>query len=130
MPLRQQKSLPKCFVIKRTTEMTIKIKTTDLLDLLAYAGELDLSTFVRKDEEGNYVLKFYELYTNNFDERIIITKEGENDWNKGTCSCEYLMDTFVDMLKQKEEEKLKEQKRQEVLTRLTDEELELLGVVK
>ena len=104
------------------------IKTTDLLELLAYAGELDLSIFVREDEEGNYVVKFYELYTNKFAEHIIINKEGENDWNKGTCSCEYLMDTFVSMLKQKEEEKLKAQKRQEVLNRLTDEELELLGV--
>ena len=104
------------------------IKTTDLLELLAYAGELDLSIFVREDEEGNYVVKFYELYTNKFAEHIIINKEGENDWNKGTCSCEYLMDTFVSMLKQKEEEKLKSQKRQELLNRLTDEELELLGV--
>ena len=104
------------------------IKTTDLLELLAYAGELDLSIFVREDEEGNYVVKFYELYTNKFAEHIIINKEGENDWNKGTCSCEYLMDTFVSMLKQKEEEKLKAQKRQEVLNRLTDEELKLLGV--
>jgi hypothetical protein len=110
--------------------MTIKIKTTDLLELLAYAGELDLSIFVKQDKDGNYVVKFYELYTNNFDERVIITKECENDWNKGTCSCEYLMDTFVDMLKQKEEEKLKAQKRQELLARLTTEELELLGVVK
>jgi hypothetical protein len=108
--------------------MTIKIKTTDLLELLTYAGELDLSIFVRQDEDGNYVVKFYELYTNKFAEHIIITKEGENDWNKGTCSCEYLMDTFVDMLKQKEEEKLKSQKRQELLNKLTDEEKELLGV--
>jgi hypothetical protein len=38
------------------------------------------------------------------------------------------MDTFVDMLKQKEEEKLKAQKRQEVLARLTDEERELLNL--
>ena len=104
------------------------IKTTDLLELLAYAGELDLSIFVKQDEDGNYVVKFYELYTNKFAEHIIINKEGENDWNKGTCSCEYLMDTFVSMLKQKEEEKLKSQKRQELLNRLTDEELELLGV--
>ena len=103
------------------------IKTTDLLDLLAYAGQLDLSIFVREDEDGNYVVKFYELYTNKFAEHIIINKEGENDWNKGTCSCEYLMDTFVSMLKQKEEEKLKEQKRQELLARLTNEEKELLG---
>jgi hypothetical protein len=108
--------------------MTIKIKTTDLLELLAYAGELDLSIFAKKDKDGDYVLKFYELYTNKFAEHIIITKECENDWNKGTCSCEYLMDTFVDMLKQKEEEKLKAQKRKEVLARLTDEERELLNL--
>ena len=108
--------------------MTIKIKTTDLLDLLAKAGELDLSIFVKQDKDGNYVVKFYELYTNNFDERVIITKECENDWNKGTCSCEYLMDTFVDMLSEKEQEKIKSQKRQEVLAKLTDEGLELLGV--
>ena len=106
------------------------VSTTDLLELLAKAGELDLSTFVKQDEDGNYVVKFYELYTNKFDEIIIINKEGEDDWNKSTCSFQYLMDTFVDMLKQKEEEKLKAQKRQELLARLTDEEKELLGVVK
>jgi len=107
------------------------IKTTDLLELLAYAGELDLSTFVKQDEEGNYVVKFYELYTNKFDERVIITKECKNDWdwgNDATCSFEYLMDTFVAMLSKKEQEKIKEQKRQELLARLTDEERELLGV--
>ena len=106
--------------------MTIKI--TDLLELLAYAGELDLSIFVREDEEGNYVVKFYELYTSKFDERLVITTEGENDWCVSGCSFEYLMDTFVGMLKQKEEEKLKAQKRQELLARLTNEEKELLGV--
>jgi hypothetical protein len=108
------------------------IKTTDLLELLAYAGELDLSIFVKQDKDGDYVVKFYELYTNNFAETLVI-KESKNDWdwsNGATCSFDYLMDTFVDMLKQKEEEKLKAQKRKELLTRLTTEELELLGVVK
>ena len=107
--------------------MTIKI--TDLLDLLAYAGELDLSIFVKKDKDGDYVVKFYELYTNDFDERVVINKEGESDYG-GTCSFEYLMDTFVDMLSEKKEEKLKSQKRQELLNKLTDEELELLGIMK
>ena len=105
------------------------IKTTDLLDLLAYAGELDLSIFVKQDKDGDYVVKFYELYTNNFAETLVINKEDKNDWdwsNGATCSFEYLMDTFVDMLKKKEE--LKSQKRQEVLNKLTDEEKELLGV--
>ena len=108
--------------------MTIKI--TDLLDLLAYAGELDLSIFVKQDEDGDYVLKFYELYTNNFDERVVINKEGEVEWCSGDNSFEYLMDTFVDMLSKKKEEKLKSQKRQEVLAKLTDEELKLLGIMK
>ena len=104
------------------------IKTTDLLELLAYAGELDLSIFVKQDKDGDYVVKFYEPYTNNFAEHTTITTEGENDWCVSGCSFEYLMDTFVGMLKQKEEEKLKAQKRQEVLARLTNEEKELLGV--
>jgi hypothetical protein len=105
------------------------IKTTDLLDLLTYAGELDLSIFVKQDEDGDYVVKFYELYTYNFDERVVINKEGEVEWCSGDNSFDYLMDTFVDMLKKKEE-KLKAQKRQEVLAKLTDEELELLGIMK
>ena len=106
------------------------IKTTDLLELLTYAGELNLSFFVRQDEDGDYVLKFYELYTNNFDERVVINKEGESNWDKSGCSFEYLMDTFVGMLSEKKEEKFKAQKRQEALAKLTDEELELLGLMK
>ena len=106
------------------------IKTTDLLDLLTYAGELDLSIFVKQDEDGDYVVKFYELYTYNFDERVVINKEGEVEWCSGDNSFDYLMDTFVGMLSKKKEEKLKSQKRQELLNKLTDEELELLGIMK
>ena len=104
------------------------VSTTDLLDLLTKAGELDFSVFVKKDDEGDYVVKFYELYSNEFDEKVVITKECESDWNKGTSSFDYMMDTFVNMLKQKEEVELKEQKRQEVLAKLTQEEKELMGV--
>ena len=106
------------------------IKTTELLELLAKAGELDLSIFVREDDDGDYIVKFYELYTNKFDETLVINKEGQVEWCSGDNTFEYLMDTFVDMLSKKEQEKIKEQKRQELLTRLTDEEKELLGVVK
>jgi hypothetical protein len=106
------------------------VSTTELLRLLTKAGELDLSIFVKKDKDGDYVVKFYELYTNNFDERVVITKEGESNWNTGSVSFDAMMDTFVSMLKQKEKEKLKAQKRQELLAKLTDEEKELLGVMK
>ena len=109
------------------------IKTTDLLDLLAKAGELDLSIFVKQDKDGDYVVKFYELFTDdNSNEQTLVIQSpvGWSQSSSGTCSFEYLMDTFVDMLSKKKEEKLKSQKRQELLTRLTTEELELLGVVK
>ena len=104
------------------------IKTTDLLDLLAKAGELDLSIFVREDDDGDYIVKFYELYTNNFAETLVINKEGQVEWCSGDNTFDYLMDTFVDMLSEKEQEKIKSQKRQELLAKLTDEEKELLGV--
>ena len=107
------------------------VSTTDLLELLAYAGELNLSFFVEKDKDGDYIVKFYEPYTNKFDETLFISYERRSEeWygvGKGTCSFRHLMDTFVDMLKKKEE-KLKAQKRQELLARLTNEEKELLGV--
>jgi hypothetical protein len=110
------------------------VSTTDLLELLAYAGELDLSIFAKKDKDGDYVVKFYELYTNNFEERVVINKEGIScgmgGGEGGNQSFNDMVSILNGMLKQKEEEKLKEQKRQEVLNRLTDEELELLGVVK
>jgi hypothetical protein len=104
------------------------IKTTDLLDLLTYAGELGLSYDVKEDTDGDYKIRFYELYTNNFDETTFITKECESNWYNSGCSFDYLMDTFVSMLKQKEEEKIKAEKRKELIARLTDEEKELLGV--
>jgi hypothetical protein len=104
------------------------IKTTELLELLAKAGQLDLSTFVREDEDGNYVVKFYELYTNKFDEVIIINKEGESDFYSGGYTFDDMMRILDGMLREKEQEKIKAEKRKEVLARLSDEEKELLGV--
>lgn len=112
------------------------IKTTDILELLTKAGELDLSIFVRQDDDGDYIIKFYDLYNRyapNFEETIQINSETESEkwyWGKGTCSFECLMDNFVDMLKQKEEAKIKAQKRKELLAKLTDEEKELLDLKK
>lgn len=105
------------------------IKTTELLDLLSKATQLGLSYEVKENKDVDYKIRFFELYTNNFSETTFITKEGVSDWGHSSCVCvEYLMETFDSMLKQKEEEKLKEQKRQELLDRLTDEEKDLLGV--
>ena len=104
------------------------MKTTDLLELFAKAGQLNLSIFVKEDEEGDYIVKFYELYTNNFDEVIIIDKEGESDFYSGGHTFVDMMGILDGMLREKEQEKIKAEKRKEVLAKLTDEERELLGV--
>jgi hypothetical protein len=104
------------------------MKTTDLLELLAKAGQLDLSIFVKKDEEGDYIVKFYELYTSNFDVKIIIDKEGESDFYSGGHTFVDMMGILDGMLREKEQEKIKAEKRKEVLAKLTNEEKELLGV--
>jgi hypothetical protein len=107
------------------------IQTTELLELLSEATQLGLSYKVKEDKDGDYEIYFVDLYTNNFSETLVINKHTETEkyeWKKGTASFNYLIDTFDAMLKQKEEEKFKEQKRQELLARLTNEEKDLLGV--
>jgi hypothetical protein len=104
------------------------MKTTNLLELFAKAGQLDLSIFVKEDEEGDYIVKFYELYTNNFAETLVIDKEGESDFYSGGHTFVDMMGILDGMLREKEQEKIKAEKRKEVLAKLTDEERELLGV--
>jgi hypothetical protein len=109
------------------------IQTTELLELLFEATQLDLSYEVKEDKDGDYEIRFFELYTNDFSETLVIHKDKHTETEKyeckkGTASFYYLLDTFDAMLREKEEEKFKEQKRQELLARLTDEEKKLLGV--
>jgi len=105
------------------------IKTTELLKLFSKAKQLDLSVEVREDKDGDYVVRIYEMFRpENFDEKVVITQKGESDWNKGCYSFDCMMDILDEQLEEKRQEEIKEQKRQELLARLTDEEKELLGV--
>jgi hypothetical protein len=105
------------------------IKTTELLKLFSKAKQLGFSVEVREDKDGDYVIRIYEMFRpENFDENVVITQKGESDWNKDGYSFDYMMDVLDGMLEEKRQEKIKEQKRQEVLARLTDFEKDLLGV--
>jgi len=109
------------------TEMTIR--ETELLKLFSKAKQLDLSVEVREDKDSDYVVRIYEMFRpENFDEKVVITQKGESNWNKGCYSFDAMMDVLDEMLEEKRQEEIKEQKRQELLARLTDEEKELLGV--
>ena len=105
------------------------IKATELLKLFSKAKQLDLSVEVREDKDGDYVVRIFEMFRpENFDEKAVITQKGESNWNKDGYSFDAMMDVLDGMLEEKRQEKIKEQKRQELLARLTSEEKDLLGV--
>ena len=105
------------------------IQATELLKLFSKAKQLGFSVEVREDKDGDYVVRIYEMFRpENFDEKVVITQKGESDWNKGDYCFDAMMDVLDGMLEEKRQEKIKEQKRQELLARLTSEEKELLGV--
>jgi cytochrome P450 len=107
----------------------ITIKATEILKLFSKATQLNLSVLVREDKDGDYVIHIYEMFRpENFNEKVVITQKAESDWNKSTYCFDAMMDWFDVLLEEKRQGKIKEQKRQELLARLTDEEKELLGV--
>jgi cytochrome P450 len=104
------------------------IKTTELLKLFTKAKQLGFSVEVREDD-GDYVIRIYEMFRpEGFDEKVVITQKGESDWNKGDYSFDAMMDVLDEMLEDKRQEKIKAEKRKELIARLTDEEKELLGL--
>jgi hypothetical protein len=107
--------------------MTIKV--TELLKLLTKAKQLGFSVEVREDKDGDYVIRIFEMFRpENFDEKVVISQNGESNWNKGAYSFDAMMDVLDEELETKRRDELKAQKRQELIARLTDEEKELLNL--
>ncbi len=107
--------------------MTIQL--IELLQLFAKAQKLELSVEVREDIDRDYVIRIYEMFRpEKFEEKVFITQNGGSNWNKGSYSFDAMMDVLDGMLEEKRQEKIKEEKRKELIARLTDEERELLGV--
>jgi hypothetical protein len=105
------------------------IKATELLKLLTKVEKLGLNVNVCEDKDGDYVIRIYEMFRpENFDEKVVISQNGESNWNKGSYDFDAMMDWFDVLLEEQKQKEIKEQKRQELLARLTDEEKELLGV--
>ena len=108
--------------------MSKTITTTELLDFLAKAHKVSSDVQVIKEDEGYEITVYCDWYNvDHFEyQSTFITDEGE--YKHGGEEF-YTMDSQLNYLVREEEKrKLKEQKRQELLSRLTDEEKELLGV--
>ncbi len=111
------------------TPLKMTIQLIELLQLFAKARKLELSVEVREDNDGDYVIRIYEMFRpEKFEEKVFITENGLSNWSKGSYSFDAMMDVLDGMLEEKLLEEIKARKRQELIARLTDEERELLGV--
>lgn len=116
--------------------MTEPITTIELLDFLAKAHAVSSHhVTVKKVAYGDYeicvccdwdVEGIYESY---YTQTTFISDDGHSVWG-GSLSCDFfVLDNMIDELVEREKKKeMKRQKREELLSRLTDEEKELLGV--
>jgi len=105
------------------------IQATELLQLLTTATKLDMSYKVCEDEDGDYVISFSEVYTGNYNtEKVIITQSGESTWNKGDYNFESMMSVFNKKLEEQEQERIKKEKRKELIATFTKEQRDLLGL--
>ena len=110
--------------------MTVQfIQTTELLQLLTTATKLRMSYKVCEDEDGDYVISFNEIFTNSYDtEKVIITKSGASTWTKGDWKFENMMIDFDARLEEQEQERIKKEKRKELIATFTQEQRDLLGL--
>ena len=114
----------------REQPMSELITTTQLLEFLVKADKVSSYVNVTK-EDGVYTVSVYADWddtNHHYKQTVCITEEGLSHWTLGDYHF-YTMSSMLDYLVEKEEEReIKRQKRQELLSRLTDEEKELLGV--
>ena len=111
-----------------------KITTTEILEFLAKADKLSTYLNVTKrlwQGNGLYEIAIHCDWDDNDDfytQTTSITEEGHSTWQNSDYEF-YTMSSMLDHLVEKEEERrIKRQKREELLSRLTDEEKDLLGV--
>ena len=107
------------------------ITATELLDFLTKAQTVSGvgATFLQNDE-GYYITLSCDWYDDNIysKQTVFIDNEGNSSWDKGNYEF-YTMNNILDeMIEREKQKEIKEQKRQELIARLTDEEKELLGV--
>ena len=110
--------------------MTKTVTTTQLLDFLVKADKVGSHLTFNK-RNGEYEIGVYCDWDDNddfYNQNTFISETGHSTWETSDYDF-FTMNSVLDELVKKEEEReMKRQKRHELLSRLTDEEKELLGV--
>jgi hypothetical protein len=121
-----------------SSKRTEMITSTELLEFLYKAQQVSGVGATFRQVDGGYAITMRNDWYDDgrwSTQGVFITNEGESTWdnvikiNGVQCFDFYTMDNILDeMLVEQKQKEIKEQKRQELIARLTDEEKELLGV--
>jgi hypothetical protein len=108
------------------------ITATELLEFLTKAQRVSSAeiTFIQLD--GGYYITLYGDWhdDNNYSRQsVFINNEGESTWEKGDYEFDEMSTILDEMVERQKQEEIKEQKRRELIARLTDEEKELLNLM-
>ena len=107
------------------------ITATELLDFLTKAQRVSSAgiTF-RKNDEGYTIVLYCDWHDDGHYSRqtVFINNENESTWEKGDYDFDTMNNILDEMVEREKQKEIKEQKRQELIARLTDEEKDLLGV--
>lgn len=114
----------------------MSITATQILEMLSKATDLDINYSVTYNTlfDSHFIkfrINWYEDRSGRKHttyETLIITKKNESNSNLGDWDFYDFMSVLDKKLEEKNQEKIKEQQRQQVLAKLTPEERELLGV--
>lgn len=107
------------------------ITATQVLEMLAKATKLHIHYDVYEDDGEHFIqfeVNWYADEVGGFSyEKVPISKQNESRW--GVCwNFETFMDMLDEKLEEREQKKIKEEKRKALIARLTLEERELLEI--
>jgi hypothetical protein len=108
------------------------ITATELLDFLCKAQKLSiLDITFRQTDEGYTITLRDDWYDDNkwYNKTVFFDNEGQSNWDTGGDYDFHTLNNILDeKLEEQKQKEIKEQKRQELIARLTDEEKELLNL--
>ena len=108
------------------------ITATQVLEMLSKAEKLGIHYDIDEDTRGHIIQFtvgwFADEYKDYSYEKVFISKENEKTFNSYYWGFDTWMNMLDEKLEEQEQEKLKAEKRKELIARLSDEEKELLGV--
>ncbi len=110
-----------------TTEM---ISLVEFLEFLCKAKKLNIHQNITKDDNGYSILLYCDWDDDNhfYNKKVFITNDGKSTWETGDYDFDTINAVLDKELEKQKERELKEQKRKQLIDRLTDEEKELLNL--